>query len=72
MHLYEDYDVAKMLSPIAFRIDADVKAALEEAAEADLRSVSALTQLILRNWLTERGYLSGAKKAATKRKAPRR
>ena len=43
--------------PTSMRLDADVKAALEKAAAADGRSVSNLTDRILREWLTGRGYL---------------
>ncbi|WP_158247984.1 hypothetical protein [Paracoccus sp. SY] len=45
-------------APIGFRIDADIKAALEAAAEADDRSLSSLVTIILRDWLKERGYLA--------------
>ena len=48
--------MAKSL-PISFRLDEDVKLALEKAAKADARSVSSLTTLILTTWLRDRGYL---------------
>ena len=40
------------------RIPATLKAALENAARTDLRSVSSLVELILTQWLTERGFLN--------------
>jgi hypothetical protein len=74
--MYEDC-VAKLATPISFRIDADVKAALEQAAADDSRSISGLAQLILRQWLTEKGYLSEPRNTAlagkaTVRRTPRR
>lgn len=44
-------------SPLAFRIEPEVKAALEHAAKADIRSVSSLVEKILTEWLREKGYL---------------
>lgn len=44
-------------APIGFRIDPEIKAALEAAAKADDRSVSALVTIILRDWLNEKGFL---------------
>lgn len=44
-------------APIGFRIDPEIKAALEAAAKADDRSVSSLVTIILRDWLRDRGYL---------------
>lgn len=44
-------------APIGFRIDPDIKAALEAAAKSDDRSVSSLVTIILRDWLRENGYL---------------
>ena len=44
-------------APIGFRIDPEIKAALERAAKDDERSVSSLVTLIVRNWLQERDYL---------------
>ncbi len=43
--------------PTSMRLDAEVKAALEKAAAADGRSVSNLTDRILREWLAAKGYL---------------
>lgn len=46
-------------APIGFRVEAELKAALEAAAKADDRSVSSLVTIILRDWLKERGHLDG-------------
>lgn len=43
---------------LSFRIKEEEKAALERAAAADERSVSSLTQRIIRDWLIDRGYLT--------------
>ncbi len=53
-------------------VRADVKDALARAAEADGRSVSSLTDRILRAWLSEHGHLAGPKgtKATKPRKKP--
>jgi hypothetical protein len=40
------------------RLDPEVKAALEEAAQKEGRSTSNLADRILRTWLVEQGYLS--------------
>lgn len=45
------------LNALSFRLDADIKAALEKAAKADDRSVSSLVERILRAWLVETGFL---------------
>jgi hypothetical protein len=45
-------------SPIGFRIDPDIKSALESAAKADSRSLSSLVTMILKGWLEQRGYLN--------------
>jgi hypothetical protein len=42
---------------LAFRVEADVKAALERAAAADDRSVSSLVERVLRAWLTKYGHM---------------
>ncbi|SEN42378.1 hypothetical protein SAMN04489859_1006148 [Paracoccus alcaliphilus] len=44
-------------APIGFRIDPEIKAALEAAAKADDRSVSSLVTIVLRDWLRENGHL---------------
>ena len=43
---------------LAFRVQDEVKAALEKAASADGRSVSNLTDRILREWLAAKGFLA--------------
>lgn len=43
--------------PIAFRVDAPLKTALEKAARDDQRSLSSLIVKILTDWLREKGYL---------------
>jgi len=44
-------------SPIAFRVDAEVKEALTKAAKEDRRSLSSLVEVILIDWLKEKGHL---------------
>lgn len=44
-------------APIGFRIDAEIKSALERAAKDDNRSLSSLVTIILMDWLKDRGYL---------------
>lgn len=43
---------------LGFRIPDEMKAALEKAAAADERSVSALVTIILRQWLIDNGHLN--------------
>lgn len=43
--------------PIGFRVEPEIKEALERAAKDDDRSVSSLVERILKIWLTEKGYL---------------
>lgn len=43
--------------PTSFRMDPNLKAALETAAAEDGRSISQMLDRILRAWLIERGYL---------------
>ena len=45
-------------SPIGFRIEPEIKAALEKAAEDDERSLSSLITVVLKKWLIENRYLS--------------
>lgn len=45
-------------APLGFRVEQDLKEALERAAKDDDRSVSSLVERILKSWLTEKGYLS--------------
>jgi len=42
---------------LAFRVNPEIKDALEKAATADDRSVSSLVERILRDWLRASGYL---------------
>jgi uncharacterized protein (DUF1778 family) len=56
MNLYEKVIMPKE-APIAFRIDAEVKTALQRAAVADRRSLSSLVDKILVEWLRLNGYL---------------
>lgn len=42
---------------LGFRIDADVKMALDAAAKADMRSVSSYVEKLLVEHLREKGYL---------------
>ena len=43
--------------PLGFRVEPEIKAALERAAKDDDRSVSSLVERVLKAWLVERGYL---------------
>lgn len=42
---------------LGVRLNPATKAALEEAARADMRSVSSLVEKVLTEWLREKGYL---------------
>jgi hypothetical protein len=44
--------------PLGFRVEPEVKAALEKAAKADMRSVSSLIEKILVEWLRKQGHLA--------------
>jgi hypothetical protein len=44
--------------PLGFRIERDLKEALVQAAKDDRRSVSSLVEILIENWLRERGYLA--------------
>lgn len=44
-------------SPLGFRVEPEMKSALEQAAKDDRRSVSSLVEKVLAEWLTEKGYL---------------
>ena len=59
-------------SPIAFRIEAPMKAALQRAADADDRSLSSMVERILRAWLTEHGHMPATAAPAPKATAKRR
>ena len=47
---------------LGIRLEADEKAALEAAAKADQRPLSAMGRKIIADWLRERGYLGPATK----------
>lgn len=49
--------------PLGFRVEPDLKAALEKAARDDDRSVSSLVLKVLRDHLRERGYLKAPEPA---------
>jgi hypothetical protein len=57
--------------PLGFRIERDLKEALIKAAKDDRRSVSSLVEIIIEDWLKDRGYLAGdqTKPADEQRKA---
>jgi hypothetical protein len=44
-------------APLGFRVEQELKEALERAAKDDDRSVSSLVERILKQWLTDKGYL---------------
>lgn len=44
--------------PTSMRLAPDIKAALEKAAKAEGRSVSNMTDRILRGWLEQHGFLA--------------
>jgi len=44
-------------NPLGVRVEPEIKEALERAAKDDDRSVSSMTERILRRWLIEHGYL---------------
>ena len=44
--------------PLGVRLPPDVKAALERAAAADLRSQSSMAEKIITDWLKANGYLA--------------
>lgn len=47
--------------PLGFRIERELKEALVKAARDDRRSVSSLVEILIENWLRERGYLGDDK-----------
>jgi hypothetical protein len=52
-------DVAMGKTPsLGVRLKPEVKLALQNAAEADLRSVSSMVEKILTEWLRGKGYLA--------------
>lgn len=44
--------------PVSFRLPPEIKAAAEQAAKDDVRSVSSLIEKVLTDWLRGKGYLS--------------
>jgi uncharacterized protein (DUF1778 family) len=44
-------------TPIVFRVDTRMRAALERAAAEDHRNLTSLIRKILATWLEEQGYL---------------
>jgi hypothetical protein len=42
---------------LGIRLQPEVKAALQEAAKADMRSVSSMAEKVLTEWLKANGYL---------------
>jgi len=52
------------------RVDPEIKAALERAAVADARSLSAMIERILAEWLRRRGYLPKASPRGTRYREP--
>jgi hypothetical protein len=42
---------------LGVRVKPEVKAALQAAAEADVRSLSSMVEKILTEWLREKGFL---------------
>jgi len=51
------------------RVTTDVKEAVRVAADADGRSMSAMVERILREWLTEKGHLKASGKARRRGRA---
>ena len=49
--------------PLSFRVEGEIKIALEKAAAADDRSVSSLVERVLKEWLRGKGYLAKEGKA---------
>lgn len=44
-------------NPLGFRVEPEVKEALERAAKADRRSVSSMVEKILVEWLQANGHM---------------
>jgi len=44
--------------PLGFRIERDLKEALVRAAKDDHRSVSSLVEILIENWLRDKGYIA--------------
>jgi hypothetical protein len=45
-------------NPLGFRIEPELKDALVRAARDDRRSVSSMVEIIIEQWLTEKGYMT--------------
>ncbi len=45
-------------NPLGFRIEPELKDALVRAARDDRRSVSSMVEIIIEQWLAEKGYLT--------------
>jgi hypothetical protein len=43
-------------NPLGFRIEPALKEALVQAAKDDRRSVSSMVEIIIEQWLTDKGY----------------
>jgi hypothetical protein len=54
-------------TPLGVRTSSEVKEALKRAAEDDSRSQASMIEKILRDWLSEHGYLPQGKEAKKKR-----
>ena len=61
------YAVMERDDVLNVRIPANVKAALREAAADDRRTMSALLEIIVSDWLTERGYLKTTRPTSKKK-----
>jgi hypothetical protein len=48
--------------PIGIRLEAEIKTALARAAKAERRSLSAMVNIALEDWLQQKGWLKEAKK----------
>jgi hypothetical protein len=47
---------------LAFRMESEIKGALQKAADDERRSISSMVEIILSDWLTNNGYLSKPKR----------
>ena len=45
------------MNPLSFRVEPEVRAAIEKAAADEDRSISSMVERILKEWLREKGYL---------------
>ncbi len=45
------------MNPLSFRVEPEVRAAIEKAATDEDRSISSMVERILKEWLREKGYL---------------